>query len=208
MSADRDPQGQESQRPSAARSAISSFPATRCFTCRRCRYEYAIWLVFKGDPRVDLLDFDLRDEEGLSFLFGESYKGGITHFTGSFYGCSAFNSTLVRDSARTIEQTRWLLESQKIAERARYLVRHLGEECATSKNFSLFEEKGKYRDRFVFSDTLVNVLSKGESRVFPNNAKAPVGLNPERFVETCEACSKYILGHEFGTTLCEQCKSK
>jgi len=192
------------------RRLVASYPSTRCFTCQECRYEYAIWLVFSGDSRVNFLDFDLRDDEGgLSFLFGTNEKGGITHFSGSFYGCPAFNSRLVRDSARTIEQMGWLIQSQHIAERARYLVQHLGEEeCTTYTKFSLYSESKLCPDRFVADESLDGVLSVGERRVFPSSAKAPVGLNPERFVEVCKACSQYLLGCEFGTTLCKQCESQ
>ena len=37
--------------------------------------------------------------------------------------------------------------------------------------------------------------------------RSPIGLNPERFVERCNSCKKWLLGERYGTKECAQYSS-
>lgn len=196
-------------------------PIHQCYSCCRCRYEYALWLVFSRDPLAEALDFESL-QGALSFVKGKNYKCGGTNtggtfsgFLPSFYGVGAFNGALVKTDARTVDQQLSTLKSQITAERVRYLVTNLGEESALSKNLILFPgpsdfhpsliESDQFHDRFVYDFELNRLFQKSAKANFPISVKDPVGLNPERFIETCRACKSYMVGSEFGTEFCSRC---
>lgn len=138
---------------------------------------------------------------------GKTSGGSFAGFLPSFYGVGAFNPILVRGNARSTDQQLATLETQLIAERVRYLVKHLGEASALRKNLSIFLPLGedKFPDRFDFGLDVSFLFTKARKAAFPKSKRSPVGLNPERFVETCELCETYLTGEEFGTKLCVSC---
>ena len=64
-------------------------------------------------------------------------------------------------------------------------------------------------------ETLILVVVGGISEVFEKASqiqlaepkRSPIGLNPERFVERCNSCKKWLLGERYGTKECAQCNS-
>ena len=191
---------------------VARHPSTQCYACDHCRYEYAMYVVFSKDPLASLMDpDDLR--EAVSFAKGRTVKGGGTDrggsfsgFMPSFYGVGAFNPILVKWWGRSAVQLCDTLQSQLTAERARYLVKHLGEESALRKNLSIFSphKNDAYKNRFTYSTSLQIFLG---GHIFPESNRAPVGLNPERFVEKCRSCNDYLIACEYGTEVCQRCKS-
>lgn len=40
---------------------------------------------------------------------------------------------------------------------------------------------------------------------FPDNGRAPVGLNPERIIAACKDCGQWLFGCEFHVEYCDHC---
>jgi len=160
-------------------------------------------LVTIADMSMQFMMFSLA----VSLRKGRSYKSGGTDEGGSFsgflpkfYGVGSFNPILVKWWARSVDEQCCTLQSQLTAERARHLVKHLGEESALRKNLSIFSphKNDAFKNRFTYG---LGILSRGNTS-FPGSNRAPVGLNPERFIERCRGCDSFLLGCEYGTEFC------
>jgi len=110
-----------------------------------------------------------------------------------FYNGGSFDSKAVRDLAKTTDDVVNTLASQIRYEKFRYFADH---------GHSL---EG-YLPRFVFGENLAHVFEIAANGVLPSSKRPPVGLNPERFIGTCQSCGCWLHGCEYGTTLCGECK--
>lgn len=173
------------------RQEVLSFPEHQRFVCRSCREDYAFQLVLqKLPPEVqtaetveDLLHGDL------SYKQGAGYKG---EFNPSFYSAGAFNSARVGDNARAHYQLLSALDAQDILEEGRYFLLKHG------------SYKG-FKERFIFGYFLEGLFNVASSHAFPVSGRAPVGLNPERFVARCQECNQWLHGREFNVQYCDRC---
>jgi len=138
----------------------------------------------------DVDDYDLRGEKALMLTNG--YKGMTPD--PSFYSGGTFDSTQVRDSARSNIQAREMLFTQNRLEKIRHVRKH-----GTVEG---------YQQRFTFSDDLAKVFEEASQLVLPGSNRAPVGLNPERFIPRCQSCNAWLHDCEFGTLVCEPCESR
>lgn len=59
-----------------------------------------------------------------------------------------------------------------------------------------------YKKRFVFGSDLVNTIRKAQRTPLQQAARPPIGLNPERFVERCGQCHKWLLGNRYSVKWC------
>jgi hypothetical protein len=150
--------------------------------CRHCREAYTDYIVLGRGPSdfADSIDELLHGE--MSFRRAGFYSGG------------AFDSTRVRDDARSTNEYLSLLRAQEIAEETKYLIRH--------------GSNGNYKPRFAYGDDLETLLEKAASISFAEPNRRPLGLNPERFMADCEKCQKEMPGREYGTKLCVDCESR
>lgn len=128
-------------------------------------------------------------------LHGEvSYAHTVGHcgdFGPSFYSGGAFSSLYVGPDARTWYQLLGVMRAQQIIEKARY-IRKYGSAVG-------------HKQRFVYDDDLAHVFRMAGDCNLPANGRAPVGLNPERFIARCKGCQDWLHGCEFGVQYCEKC---
>ena len=166
------------------RQLVDSVKPSHRYACLACRQEYAIQLVLAEAP---------VPESDVDILHGDvSFRHG-SWFSPSFYGAGAFNSERVGENARSLFEMLSVLHAQCISEKARYIQRHNTDEG--------------FVDRFVYNIELPKLFKDASSRIFPPSGRAPVGLNPERFVGVCEKekCGAFLVEREFGTKFCENC---
>ena len=62
-----------------------------------------------------------------------------------------------------------------------------------------------YKKRFVYGSDLVDTIRKAQRTPLQQAARPPIGLNPERFVERCEQCHKWLLGNRYSVKDCQNC---
>jgi hypothetical protein len=170
--------------------------------CKNCRYRYYISTTAKqSDPVFDQLDEEniLREPacQGWKGEYSQSIRADRNVFShGSafcaFYCGSCFDSRLAREefSFRQLLGSLW---SKKSLESER-------EKTKVSNKRS--------GPRFVYGHRLASVFENARRNIFPTPARAPVGLNPERFVAKCEGCQKWLLDSEYGVQFCEQCSER
>jgi hypothetical protein len=118
--------------------------------------------------------------------------GDCGDFEPSFYSAGAFNSCNVGKNARAHYQLISVLRGQQFIEQARYLRKH--------------GTHDGHKERFVYGDNLEDVFEKAANHDFPANGRAPVGLNPERFIAKCKGCSQWLHECEFHVQYCNQCE--
>ena len=83
------------------------------------------------------------------------------------------------------------MRAQDIIEEARYMQEH-------------GSIKG-YKARFLYDDDLETLFHEAANKSLPAKGRAPVGLNPERFIARCEECKQWLHGCEFNVKFCENC---
>jgi hypothetical protein len=123
-----------------------------------------------------------------------SYKhsvGWCGDFGPSFYSGGALNSFFVGTNARAYYQLLGVMHSQQIIEEARYIRQHGSAKVDNA--------------RFVYGDNLECVFSDAAEQKLPANGRAPVGLNPERFIAQCKECQQWLHECEFNVQYCEKC---
>jgi hypothetical protein len=158
--------------------------------CRSCRKEYGMHLFIPKGPTIDeTVDDMLRGE-----LIYKNSIGYTGRFQPCFYSGGAFDSRFVRETAREIYKVMNTFRAQMLAERSRFVEKH-------------GSTKG-YKPRFVYGDNVDEVFDKASESTFPKPARAPIGLNPERFIERCEGCQQWLHDCEFGVKYCELCKER
>ena len=168
------------------RQTVNSVVPSRRIACSGCRREYAMQLVFAEAPAVE------SDDDVLHGDFAYKHQTD-EHFGPSFYGAGAFSSEYVAGKARSVFELLSVLRSQYMAEMVRYIQRHKTDEG--------------FVNRFVYGIELPELFRKASLTIFPISGRAPVGLNPERFVGVCEHCSAFLANCEFGTKFCATCSS-
>ena len=157
--------------------------------CRRCKHEYLlVRVVMREFPNL-MNEYELEED---------NLRGGFSytqqrHFQPSFYASGAFDSNRARDTARRTVENVAILRAQSIFELGSYVLRHGSPEG--------------YKKRFVFGDDLSETLEKANRTPLQEPKRQPIGLNPERFVDRCTGCKKWLLGKRYGTKECEQCNS-
>lgn len=155
--------------------------------CKQCRNMYSMSLFFMEESPLDgSVEDVLHGDKAFKFSNGET-----GFLCPSFYNGGAFDPTLVRSSARNIHKAKGILKAQSLAERVRYIMKH-------------GNEKG-YVDRFTHGDDLTKVFDSASEIILPGSNRAPVGLNPERFIASCESCHARLHGSEYGTQFCSKC---
>jgi hypothetical protein len=148
---------------------------------------YSMSLFFMEESPLDgSVEDVLHGDKAFKFSNGET-----GFLCPSFYNGGAFDPTLVRSSARNIHKAKGILKAQSLAERVRYIMKH-------------GNEKG-YVDRFTHGDDLTKVFDSASEIILPGSNRAPVGLNPERFIASCESCHARLHGSEYGTQFCSKC---
>ena len=170
---------------------VEAIPYNERVCCRRCRNDYAVYVFIKNEyPVGDDVDDYLRGEKALMLTNGWQ---GMTPDP-SFYSGGTFDSTQVRESARSNIQAREMLFTQCRLEKIRYVRKH-----GTVEG---------YQQRFTYGDDLDKVFDEASQLVLPGSNRAPVGLNPERFISRCQSCFEWLHDCEFGTLVCERCASR
>lgn len=162
-------------------------PRMKCL-CRKCRYEYENYAFFRENPnRKEPAEDPLRS--------GEMFSRSHNHvFAPCFYSGGVFDSKRVLGNAHFRPMALNALESQLTAEKWKYFNRE-----------SSFEG---YKPRYVFGDDLDEVFTKLSETELQRNSRAPIGLNPERFVVACKSCNYWLLGYECGEKHCSKCQPK
>lgn len=175
------------------RQEVMSVPEEGRLACRRCRRDYGLQLVLDQVPSfiesVESVDDVLRGEVSYKHTLG--WCGG---FDPSFYCGGAFNSYYVGVKARSRHQLLMVLAAQQIIEEARYVRKH--------------GSRQGYQPRFVYDDEIYYVFQEAAERNFVPSGRAPVGLNPERFIATCKGCQQWLHGCEFNVQYCEDCEER
>lgn len=173
---------------------------THCrLACKPCRENYGLCRFVDGEFPVDPSEDVLRAEKSLKF--GPGYKGMLQP---SFYGGSVFDSTRVKSEARDYNQARALLHAQAKAEKFRYMLKHNNSLKGYQPRFT-YTAPVRWDDEEYF-DPLDRVFEEGAKLALPSSGRAPVGLNPERFIAKCEDCKDWLHGAEFGTKFCQKCQ--
>lgn len=156
-------------------------------TCSyRCKWAYLIdRKILPNEPTLEDAEDALHDVT--------HYSQG-NHFHPSFYAAPLFNSSYVRDSARSVFEILSSLSSQEFIEKCRY-VKKKG-------------DMGGYAPRFVKGYLIDEVFKDAGKVVFPETGRAPVGLNPERFISKCKSCRTWLNGYEFRAEYCRACEEE
>ena len=159
----------------------------RC--CFHCREAYGLYLFLKDESPVecDTVEDLLQGPKSLRLTRG--WRG---FFSPSFYSGGAFDSSKVREFARSNLKAEGLLRSQSLLEKFRYVTKHGG------------SAEG-YMQRFTHGYDLKKVFHDAAELILPGSSRPPVGLNPERFIAMCQSCRGWLHGYEFGTELCDDC---
>lgn len=173
------------------REEVSEIPEHQRFACRECRKDYGLSLVLDKAPA------DLTSEGTVEdVLHGEwSYRhstGFCGDFDPSFYSGGAFNSFFVGTNARSWDQLLGVMRSQHRIEEARYIRRH-----GTIDG---------YQERFVYGGNREHIFNDASEKNLSPNGRAPVGLNPERFIAKCKDCKEWLHECEFSVEYCERCE--
>lgn len=172
------------------RKDMEEIPEHQRLACRQCRRAYGLSLVLDKAPSEVTAIGSVQD-----LLHGEwSYRHSIGHcgdFDPSFYSGGAFNSFFVGSRARSWSEQLGVLMSQQRIEEARYIRR--------------YGTNDGYQARFVYGDTLESVFRDAANANLPRNGRAPVGLNPERFIAKCKGCQEWLHECEFNVKYCNQC---
>jgi len=121
-------------------------------------------------------------------------NGSFHHLFGpAFYAAPAFNSVYVGLNSRFVYQIASSLRAQEFIEKCRYV-----------------KKKGYvrgYTPRFAWDQNLADLFKKTGNLTFPPCGRAPVGLNPERFIAVCKKCSAWLHGYDFHEDYCEKCEA-
>jgi len=178
------------------RQEVMSCPDYLRLVCKNCRKEYGLQLVLDEVPSTvasvetveDLLhgEFIYRNSTQNDYLNGHGF-----HFSPSFYSGGAFDSAYVGRGATSIDKLLAVMRGQHIIEEARHIRKHGSIEG--------------YKTRFVYSKNLETVFADAANHTFPFNGRAPVGLNPERFIARCKGCQQWLHGCECSVEYCESC---
>jgi hypothetical protein len=171
------------------RDEVEAIPSHLRFACKHCRNAYALNLVLQQAPiELTTVDDSLRGD--LTFMYS---KGNCGDFNPSWYCGGAFSSLLVRKNARNIEEAYMMLRGQSIAELGRYILKH-GSPVG-------------YVKRFTYGKSVNEAFGEASKLIFPDMARPPIGLNPERFIGKCDNCGQWLHGCEFGVKMCESCEN-
>jgi hypothetical protein len=157
--------------------------------CKQCWSMYSMSLFFTEESPLDGSVEDVLHGDK-AFKFSNGHTGFLYP---SFYSGGAFDPTLVRSSARNTHKAKGILNAQSLAERVRYVMKH-GSQTG-------------YVDRFTHGDDFAKVFLSASKIVLPGSNRAPVGLNPERFIASCESCHAWLHGCEYGTQFCTKCSA-
>lgn len=170
---------------------VEKVPAELQMCCTGCREAYGLYLFLKEEapPECGSVDELLLGPKAL-MLTGRS-----TPFKPSFYSGGAFDSSKVRGNARTVYEQVNVLKAQYVLDVFRYMISH-DMSC------------NGYQQRFSWGDDLETVLRSASRVSFRESTRAPVGLNPERFIAVCEGCGKWLCGCEYGVRLCDECSEQ
>ena len=157
--------------------------------CRRCKHEYLLVRVIMREYPNLMNEYELEED---------NLRGGFSytqqrHFAPSFYGGGAFDSKRARDAARRTVENISVLRAQSIFELGSYVLRHGSPEG--------------YKKRFVYGTDLSETLEKANRTPLQEPKRQPIGLNPERFVDQCTGCKKWLLGKRYGIKECAQCSN-
>eukprot|EP00956_Cyclotella_meneghiniana_P032395 scaffold89038_cov51-Cyclotella_meneghiniana.AAC.3 len=172
--------------------AVNSIDPYLRMACRRCKVQYnLIRVVMTKHP--DLMKEYWLDEESLRGSFSYMHTLGECkgEYEPSFYSGGVFESTRVRDNARPTLKILSSLHAQKIFEVASYIMKH--------------GSPDNYKKRFVHGDNLEEVFQMARLSVLQKSKRPPVGLNPERFIERCVQCQRWLIGYQYGVKECEMC---
>lgn len=156
--------------------------------CGRCKHEYLLVRVIMVEFPHLMDEYELEED---NLRGGFSYKQSYRHFRPSFYGGGAFDSNRARDTARRSVNNVSILRAQSIFELGSHVLRHGSPEG--------------YKKRFVHGHNLSETLEKANRTPLREPKRQPIGLNPERFVDRCTGCKKWLLGKRYGTKECAQC---
>jgi hypothetical protein len=171
------------------RAAVEAVHPQRRRACRDCRYKYEDYsfvkanLVVAGDTKDDEDDL-LRGERSFA-------KRGVTEkdiFSRRFYSGGVFDAKKINYPTYKALAS---LDSQLTAEKTRYWVKH--------------ETLLGYKPRFTFGTDVDALFETASTMQFEESKRAPVGLNPERFIASCQVCQQWLLDCEFGVQFCEKC---
>ena len=163
--------------------------------CRNCRFKYETYAFVKRNPEyADRITSEYPEREMLS---GPSYRRQDIFdsvFSPSFYSGGVFDGRRNRYKPGYVDSVLQRLESQLDAERARYFYKH--------------DTYNGYKKRFVYSTDVNDLFDSASELIFEGSKRNPVGLNPERFIATCNSCRQWLVGHEHGSEYCEGCQNK
>ena len=179
----------ENEWSDAERAAVEAIHPWSRQACRNCRYKYENYAFLKRNPtNTDSIDDVLSEGPAFRRQMGKSI------FRPSFYSGGVFDSRRHGEDAIFIETALQALRSQLTAEKTRYSLKHGNLE--------------DYTQRFVYEKSLHRVFQLASRVCFPKNTRAPVGLNPERFVAECNSCKCWMPTVEFKTRYCETCQEQ
>lgn len=171
---------------------IEQIPEKLRVVCKNCRFQYGLDLVLRNAPE------SIKEEKTTDELlhgdmhYCHTWRYSNSTFDPSFYCVGVFNSEWVRSKARAKYLALEALGSQSRAEAARYILKH--------------RTMDGYQSRFIYSTYLDGLFAVTQS--FPAPSRAPVGLNPERFIQKCKSCSTWLTGCEFDVDYCERCEDR
>jgi hypothetical protein len=167
---------------------IQGLPQWQRKACRRCRYDYEIYVFQKRNPGdSDTVDDLLREEQTVKRLYD-------TMFRPSFYAGGVFDTKRNLENAYFLKMALVGLDSQLKAESTRYYIKH--------------NSLVGYSPRFTFEEDFGKLFQAGSQTVFAEMARSPVGLNPERFVAACKSYHQWMLDCEYGVQYCEMCEMR
>ena len=176
---------------------IQSMNPWSLICCRKCRYDYENYAFIGRQPSY-WTKYDAKDDHGDNALLSESsFKRRHERrsiFKPVFYSGGVFDGRRQKNELGGFSSTLCRLDSQLLAEKARYF----------DKNGGSYDG---YKPRFVYGGDIDHLFRNASKVSFEEHKRNPVGLNPERFVATCKHCRQWLMHHEYGTEYCDECQT-
>ena len=157
-------------------------------SCTRCKHEYLVVRVISKKYPALMKEYDIDIEDG-NFRgdFSYAHSGDMIPTGSSIESC--FYSGNVFDNSRRSDHKIWgMLRAQSFFEVCSHVLKH-GTPDGYIKRF-------EYGDRWSLRNLQVPLREP---------TRQPIGLNPERFMEKCIGCKKWLIGERYGTEICEDC---
>eukprot|EP00979_Chaetoceros_neogracilis_P014154 scaffold4475_cov277-Chaetoceros_neogracile.AAC.2 len=105
-----------------------------------------------------------------------------------------------------------MLKMQDVKWRDRKFCCHMSDEDGLAyeeREISRFSGQSRLvRISYTQGNFLSEIFAEASITPLQEPKRPPIGLNPERFVETCSGCKKFLIGNRYGSKDCQSCKKK